>query len=178
MVLRLVLRVLRYRALEGAWCFFRGAKGAWSLIKLNFFPFRRFASCPTALRGGLAPREANTPAPPPSTASAAGFPYPAVIGEMAVTPQVLAEYAGHEIFLKQRARHTPECYERYDAVRDCLLRRERDEKKCEYVLRTYRPCARQAHKAQVAASIASDEERRKLLNAKARVIEAQGKDAT
>jgi len=98
---------------------------------------------------------------------------------MEITPTLLADYAGHEIFLRQRARHTPQCYERYDSVRNCLIRRETDEKTCETVLRTYRPCAREAHKAQLAASIAGDEERRKLLNAKSRVVEnARGAGVT
>ncbi len=90
---------------------------------------------------------------------------------MELTPELLADFSGHEIFLRQRARHKPECYSPFDAVRACLIRRETDEKVCERVLRDFRPCAREAHKRQVSAAISSEEERRKLLNAKARAME-------
>jgi hypothetical protein len=91
---------------------------------------------------------------------------------MALTPALLADYAGHEVFLRQRARHAPHCFERFDLVRACLIRRITDERACEAVLRDYRPCARELHKAKLAAGLASDDERRRLLSAKAGALAA------
>jgi len=91
---------------------------------------------------------------------------------MPLTPALLADYAGHEVFLRQRARHAPHCFERFDLVRACLIRRIADERACEAVLRDYRPCARELHKARLAAALAGDDERRRLLGAKAGALAA------
>ncbi len=103
--------------------------------------------------------------------ASAAFSPPARIREMDVTPELLADYRGHEVFLRLRARHPPSCFARFDDVRSCLIRRVTDEKACAVVLRNYTPCAREARKVALAQSLDDDGERRRLLNAKARVME-------
>ena len=44
-------------------------------------------------------------------------------GEMEVTAELRAAYAGHENLLAIRALHAPACYAAWDALRLCVLRR-------------------------------------------------------
>ena len=104
---------------------------------------------------------ASAPAPAPDS----------LLREMRVTPALLADYRGHEVFLKHRALHPPACFSRFDDFRSCLIRRIADEKACEVILRNYAPCAREARKAALASGprdAAADDDRRRLLNVRAR----------
>lgn len=97
---------------------------------------------------------------------------------MVITPELRDDYRGHEILLHQRARHSPQCYARFDDWRLCLIRRLKDPNACKLIVRAYRPCAEElkrerdanaALKADAAAA-AADDERRRLLNEKAREL--------
>jgi hypothetical protein len=110
----------------------------------------------------------------------AAAPLPATIRSMAITPELREDYRGHEVLLHQRAKHSPQCYPRFDDWRLCLIRRLKDPNACKLIVRAYRPCAEElkrerdaaaAVKADAAAA-AADEERRRLLNAKARELSA------
>lgn len=96
---------------------------------------------------------------------------PDKIGDMVITEELLADYAGHELFLKERAKHPPHCYSAYDSLRLCLVQRL-DPPTCGRVMEAYRPCAAELHKARIARMMAAEEERRKVLAAKARVLES------
>lgn len=95
---------------------------------------------------------------------------PDAIGDMRITPELAAEYAGHEVLLKQRAKHPPHCYRAFDALRLCLVGRV-DKATCEKVAAAYQPCARELKKAKVARMMAQEDERRKILAAKAKILD-------
>lgn len=97
---------------------------------------------------------------------------PARIGDMDVTPALLDDYAGHERLLRERAKLPPHCWLQYDALRLCLVRRVTDAETCARVVEAYRPCARELQRDKARRIMALDDERRKLLAAKARVLEA------
>ena len=90
---------------------------------------------------------------------------------MLVTPELLADYAGHEVFLKERARHSPHCYRNYDALRLCFVQRL-DPDTCGRVVEAYRPCGRELQRLKVERLLALEDERRRLLSAKAKVLAA------
>ena len=95
---------------------------------------------------------------------------PDKIGDMVITSDLLDDYSGHEIFLKERAKHPPYCYSAYDALRLCLVQKITDPQTCGKVLEAYRPCARELQKEKVRRMMSLDEERRKILSAKAKVL--------
>jgi hypothetical protein len=97
---------------------------------------------------------------------------PAKIGDMVVTSELLDDYSGHEIFLKERAKHPPHCYSAYDALRLCLVQKVTDPQTCGRVLEAYRPCAKELQREKVKRMMQLEEERRKILSAKARVLSA------
>jgi hypothetical protein len=73
------------------------------------------------------------------------------------------------MFLKERAKHPPQCYRAYDAVRLCLLQRI-DPHTCGKVMEAYRPCAREVHKMKLQRVMEQEEERRRILAAKTKVL--------
>jgi hypothetical protein len=91
---------------------------------------------------------------------------------MVVTSELLDDYSGHEIFLKERAKHPPHCYSAYDALRLCLVQKVTDPQTCGRVLEAYRPCAKELQREKVKRMMQLEEERRKILSAKARVLSA------
>lgn len=95
---------------------------------------------------------------------------PDKIGDMAITPELLDDYKGHEIFLKERAKHPPHCYAAYDSLRLCFIQRLGPET-CTKVMESYRPCARELQKRRLAQQMEAEDERRKILAAKARALE-------
>jgi len=97
---------------------------------------------------------------------------PAKIGDMVVTSELLDDYSSHEIFLKERAKHPPHCYSAYDALRLCLVQKVTDPQTCGRVLEAYRPCAKELQREKVKRMMQLEEERRKILSAKARVLSA------
>jgi len=90
---------------------------------------------------------------------------------MLVTAELLADYGGHEFLLRERARHSPPCYSAYDALRLCLVQRVSDAAACGRVAEAYRPCARELQRDKVRRMMALDDERRRILQAKAAVLE-------
>ena len=97
---------------------------------------------------------------------------PAKIGEMVITSDLLDDYSGHEIFLRERAKHPLHCYSAYDALRLCLVQKVTDPQTCGKVLEAYRPCAKELQREKIKRMMLIEEERRKILNAKARVLSA------
>ena len=90
---------------------------------------------------------------------------------MLVTAELLADYGGHEFLLRERARHAPHCYAAYDALRLCLVQRVSDAAACGRVAEAYRPCARELQRDKMRRMMALDDERRRILQAKAAVLE-------
>jgi hypothetical protein len=90
---------------------------------------------------------------------------------MLVTAELLADYSGHEFLLRERARHAPHCYAAYDALRLCLVQRVSDAAACGRVAEAYRPCARELQRDKMRRMMALDDERRRILQAKAAVLE-------
>jgi hypothetical protein len=75
-----------------------------------------------------------------------------------------------EVFLKERAKHPPHCYRAYDALRLCLIQKI-DTVTCGKIVEAYRPCARELRKEKLKRVMALEDERRKMLAAKAKVFE-------
>ena len=89
---------------------------------------------------------------------------------MLVTAELLADYGGHEFLLRERARHAPHCFAAYDALRLCLVQRVSDAAVCGRVAEAYRPCARELQRDKVRRMMALEDERRRILQAKAAVL--------
>jgi len=103
---------------------------------------------------------------------------PDTIGGMAVTPALRAAYAGHENLLSIRALHAPACYDAWDAVRLCILRRVTDAAACDAAAEAYRPCDEELRRRAVARTLAREDERRRRLAAAAREGEAAAAAST
>jgi hypothetical protein len=102
---------------------------------------------------------------------------PDMIMNMPVTPELLKDYEGHERFLKERAKHSEQCYKAYDALRLCLIQRV-DTVTCSRVLEAYRPCAAELSKGTVARMMQSPQEQAKIQAAKERVLGASAAKGT
>ena len=89
---------------------------------------------------------------------------------MLVTAELLADYGGHEFLLRERARHAPHCFAAYDALRLCLVQRVSDAAVCGRVAEASRPCARELQRDKVRRMRALEDERRRILQAKAAVL--------
>lgn len=97
--------------------------------------------------------------------------------QMEITDELLKEYSGHENLLTMRASHTPPCFRIFDAYRLCLLDRI-DADSCKQIGKAYEPCAADMKRAALAHRMAGEEERRKILAAKAKVLEAEAVGGT
>jgi hypothetical protein len=97
---------------------------------------------------------------------------PTEIGTMKVTEELRLDYQGHESLLKIRARHSEDCQKHFDALRLCMLRRL-DPDKCSLIQSAYAPCAKELRSSRLAREREQILERRKALNAKAKLLEAK-----
>lgn len=86
------------------------------------------------------------------------------------TPSIMFIIPSIEVFLKERAKHPPHCYRAYDALRLCLIQKI-DTVTCGKIVEAYRPCARELRKEKLKRVMSLEEERRKMLAAKAKILE-------
>ena len=94
---------------------------------------------------------------------------------MELTPELLADYTGHESLLRWRALHPPHCYPFVDSLRLCVIHREKNPDECMRYAVAYKPCAAEVTKQRAIWRKEREEARRQYLAAAAREKElAQG----
>lgn len=96
---------------------------------------------------------------------------PDKIGDMVIDTSLLQNYKGHEYLLKARAKHPAHCRPAWDELRMCIIHRY-DRDTCSRIAEAYAPCAKELERAKAIKLLALEDERRKALGAKSRVLEA------
>lgn len=95
---------------------------------------------------------------------------PDKIGDMPISEDLINEYRGHEFLLKARAKHPVHCRPAWDSMRLCIIKRL-DKETCEKIAQAYAPCSKELERAKAAKLLAADEERRRTLAAKSKMLE-------
>lgn len=97
---------------------------------------------------------------------------PARFGDMELTPELLADYSGHETLLRFRALHSPQCYPAVDNLRLCIVHKEKREDECAKFAMAYKPCAADVAKRRALLRKEREEDRRRALAASVREKES------